>query len=143
MTYRRFSVDGMSFTWRQELLQTLATTLKFVLQRLPFLSHFSIVLLGIFGPVFLPRFTAFVCIFTHIVFACCQARTAYGVWTCWRGVRQHSLTDWTQVWEERAKVIRKSATRHHLLHYEDVQHCVIVPAYKEDVETLREVSSRA
>lgn len=126
-----------SWTVRQEVASTISAALRWILQRVPFLTHFLVVLLALLGPIVCPRLCAFVLVGTHVVFVLCQTRTAYGIYAAWQGVKKHSLTDWTLEWESGVK-----GAQHEVLNYRDVQHGIILPAYKEDLATLREVSRR-
>lgn len=122
---------------RQGLQYYYSTTLRWILQRFPFLSHFCIVLLGLLGPLLTPRLTSVVLIAIHIVFVLCQSRTAFGVWSAWRGVQCFSRRDWHDYWMK-ASQEQVSNERRDVLDYRAVQHGIIVPAYKEDVSTLEE-----
>lgn len=103
------------------------------------MTHFGIVLLALLGPILSPRLCAFVLVATHVVFVLCQTRTAYGLYAAWQGVKKHSLTDWGAEWDKQAARLRKEEPDREVLHYRDVQHGIILPAYKEDVATLKEV----
>lgn len=87
-----------------------------------------------------PHLLALILVSVHIIFVCCQTRTAYGVFACWRGTRAHSNRDWSAHYAKEKTKLERTGNAQHVLAVRDVQHVIIVPAYKEDVATLREVS---
>ncbi|PWN32208.1 uncharacterized protein FA14DRAFT_127241 [Meira miltonrushii] len=113
-------------------------TVAFLLQRLPFVAHVGMLVLSAIGPFFAPHMLAFCVVFTHIVFFVCQSRTAYGIYRAWVGVRAHSQRDWVEYFEHERASLEACDRAQHILPLEDVQHVIILPAYKEEMATLRE-----
>ena len=131
---------GQPWTSKQEQVRNVTSAaLAWLLQRLPFLSHLGLLVLCAIGPIFAPQLLAFFLVFTHVVFVCCQTRTAYGIIACWRGTKAHAETDWMEHYTTEKVRLEASGRAHHVLAVTDVQHVIIVPAYKEDNSTLREV----
>lgn len=110
-----------------------------VLQRIAFGSHVGCLLLATLGPIYCPALLASAVIIVHIVFVCCQLRTAYGMWACWRGTKAHASKDWRAEWEQGKEKLEKERKGQYVMDIELVQHVIIVPAYKEEVHTLEEV----
>jgi hypothetical protein len=121
--------------------------LAWLLQRVTFLTHVVCVMLATLGPIFSPRLVFVVVVAVHVVFGLCQIRTAYGLWACWRGARAHSRRDWKAYWKTRKEELEREgesarcAGQGHVLDLHRVEHIILVPAYKEELYTLREVSA--
>ncbi|KAK0551051.1 hypothetical protein OC846_003429 [Tilletia horrida] len=116
-----------------------SAALAFILQRTPILSHFCLVLLGILGPVYAPITTSLTLVFIHVVFLACQTRSFWGMLAAYWGTLKHSRVDWPDHYQrERNKIFQRDGECMDVLDYRHVQHVIIVPAYKEDVSTLRE-----
>lgn len=124
----------------QEISRTYSSLLRWILQRVPFFTHCCVALLALLGPILLPIPCAFVLVTTHVIFLLCQTRTAFGIYKCWKGVFKHSTTDWVAEWEREAASLLKQSPGYRALHYASIQHCIILPAYKEDISTLKEVN---
>lgn len=140
MASRKTRFHGLDSDWRQEVAQHLSNVLAWTLQRTPFATHFAVTLLGILGPLLAPRLVSIVTIAIHVVFILCQTRLALAMYWCYRGVYEHSMTDWTEVYERERSEVEKKVGTLYTLDWRAVQHCILVPAYKEDVSTLKEVS---
>ena len=135
------ALSGRAALLRSDAVRSYTSSvLAWLLQRLPFLTHVGIVLLCAIGPIFTPHLLAFLLVFVHIVFVCCQSRTAYGIFACWRGTQAHARRDWSEYYVTEKIKLEAAGRGHHVLAVTDVQHVIIVPAYKEDLATLREVS---
>jgi Glycosyl transferase family group 2 len=89
-----------------------------VLQRLPAISHFLILILAIYGPYNFPLLYASTRFFVHIVLFAHQILSAWGQFCAWRGVE--------------ATCYPKTYKTH------DLDHIIIIPTYKEELELLRE-----
>lgn len=94
------------------------STLAALLQRLPALSHLFILFLAVYGPTYSPVILATILFGIHIVLIINNVLSVYGQYCAWRGVEDSLLP-------KRYKD-------------NDIEHIIIVPAYKEDLETLRE-----
>lgn len=132
---------SLSAPWiprRDRLRVATSKALSFILQRFPFSTHVGLLILCAIGPIFAPQLLAFFLVFTHVVFACCQTRTAYGIWACWRGTKAHAERDWMEYYILEKSKLENIGQAEHVLAITDVQHIIIVPAYKEDHATLRE-----
>ncbi|KAK0527312.1 hypothetical protein OC835_005016 [Tilletia horrida] len=123
----------------QRVASGVSISLAFLLQRTPILSHLFLVLLGIFGPVYCPMITSVSLVLIHVVFIACQTRSFWGMIAAYRGVLRHSRTDWPDHYQrERNRIFQRDGECMDVLDYRHVQHCIILPAYKEDLSTLRE-----
>jgi len=96
----------------------MSSLLAAVLQRLPALSHILIFLLAIYGPRHLPVLFATVLLGIHVVLIMNNILSVWGQFCAWRGVEATCSS----------KVYKKY----------DVEHIIIIPAYKEDLDILRE-----
>ncbi|KAL9940526.1 hypothetical protein V8E36_000014 [Tilletia maclaganii] len=113
--------------------------MAFILQRAPIISHFFLIILGLVGPVYCPMITTLVLLSIHLTFIACQTRSFWGMVAAYRGVLKHARTDWPDYYQrERNKIFQRDGECMDVLDYRHVQHCIIVPAYKEDLSTLRE-----
>lgn len=113
-------------------------TVAFLLQRLPFVAHLGMLILSAMGPFVAPHTLAFCVVFTHITFFACQSRTAYGIYRAWVGVRAHAQRDWSEYFEQERASLEACDRAQHILPLDQVQHVILLPAYKEEMATLRE-----
>ncbi|KAE8246694.1 hypothetical protein A4X13_0g5671 [Tilletia indica] len=127
---------GLTF---QSMRSGASQILAFILQRAPIMSHIALILLGLFGPVYCPMATSLTLLAIHLTFFACQTRSFWGVLAAYRGVLNHSRTDWPDHYQkERNKLFHRDGECMDVLDYRHVQHCIIIPAYKEDLATLQE-----
>lgn len=96
----------------------MSTSLSAIFQRFPALSHILVVIIAIYGPSHFPLIFATIFFGVHVVFSINNILSVWGQLCAWRGVR--------------ATCFPKVYKRH------DVEHIIIIPAYKEDLEILRE-----
>jgi hypothetical protein len=89
-----------------------------ILQRVPAISHLVIILIACYGPRRFPLVYTTVYFCVHVVLFLFQVLSAWGQFCAWRGVE---TTCSTKVYQSH-----------------DVDHIIIVPTYKEDIELLRE-----
>eukprot|EP00741_Cyanophora_paradoxa_P007215 tig00001094_g6981.t1 len=109
-------------TWAKGLLQRVHGTLLWSL--LPF---------AIWGPSHFPYIFSFVFMFNHVCLAICNIRMAYGYFHSYRAVISHAKLDW------HGRYIQAKEKGHvRDMDFEDVQHMIVIPNYKEEIETLRE-----
>lgn len=87
------------------------------LQRLPFVSHVAMLALAVYGPTFAPVVLATILLGIHLVLAANNLLTVWGQYCAVRGVAD--------------------ACKPRTFEETDVKHIIIVPAYKESLETLR------
>ncbi|KDN41059.1 hypothetical protein K437DRAFT_180340 [Tilletiaria anomala UBC 951] len=129
---------GPSFRFSGSFKSRMAQFLGWFMQRLPFLSHFCILLLAFIGPVMAPRMLAFVLLVTQTLVSGSQVRSAWGLLQCWFGVRAHSNTDWVLYWhDQKAKLVRDGIA-HSVIPHDSIQHVILIPAYKEEMSTLKD-----
>ena len=112
------------------------------MQRLPIFMHFLILLLSFIGPVLAPRLIALILLVQQTILSATQVRSTYGVFRCWLGTRAHAQTDWSLYWSDQKAKLEREEGAHHVFSYEAVQHVILVPAYKEEMSTLKEVSRK-
>jgi hypothetical protein len=89
-----------------------------ILQRLPALTHLSILLVAVYGPRYFPVIYASIRFCVHLVFFAQNLLSGWGQFCAWRGVE--------------ATCSSKVYKSH------DVDHIIIIPTYKEDLDLLRE-----
>ena len=96
----------------------MSSRLEAVLRRLPALSHLLILLLAIYGPSYSPVVLATVLLGIHIVLGTNNLFLVWGQFCAWRGV--------------------EATCSPNSYKSNDVEHIIIIPAYKEDLDVLRE-----
>jgi Glycosyl transferase family group 2 len=96
----------------------MSSSLPAILQRLPALSHLLILIIAVYGPRHFPFIFATVFFGIHAVLSINNLFSIWGQFCAWRGVE--------------ATCFPKVYKRH------DIEHVIIIPAYKEDIEILRE-----
>ena len=126
-------------------ISTLDNFLRFILQRLPLCLHIGACLLLLLGPFFFPIGFALYYVFINFSLVMFSGRTALGVFFAWRNSLKHSYTDWSTYATAGAT---DATVDHHAdsrslpdassLQIEDIFHVIIIPNYKEDVNTLME-----
>ncbi len=131
---------GNNFHVSNQLRARANHVLKWLMQRMPITLHFGILLLAFVGPVLAPRLLAFMLLFAQTAFSGAQMRSAWGLFCCWIGVRQHAQTDWTLYWSDQKAKLERDGLAHNVLPWDSIQNVIIVPAYKEEMSTLKEVS---
>ncbi|KAJ1555638.1 hypothetical protein HK405_015283 [Cladochytrium tenue] len=108
-----------------------------ILQRLPGVWLLGVFLFGLFGPAYIPlAFSAYFLIL-HVIFIGSSARTAYGIYHASKQVKMWSTTDWLEKYCVKTGASSASDLRHDLP-FDDVNHVIIIPNYKENLETLCE-----
>ena len=110
---------------------------KALTQRVPGVIIIFLFPFAIFGPIYMPIFFAFYFIFLHILFVANNFRSAYGVYTAYTQSRMYSTTDWYAKYCHETGVIDGSDTRHDMP-FDQVSHIIILPNYKEEMDTLCE-----
>ncbi|RKO86812.1 hypothetical protein BDK51DRAFT_52220 [Blyttiomyces helicus] len=110
---------------------------KPILQRLPGIWILCLLPFAILGPVYLPAAFGFYYFLLHFLFFLNNARSAYGVYVCYNNAKASSVTDWVAKYCAATGTTDGHDTRHDLP-YEHIVHVVILPNYKEDVDTLCE-----
>jgi hypothetical protein len=96
----------------------MSSLLSAFLQRLPALSHILILIIAVYGPRHFPLVFATILFGVHVVLGINNILSAWGQFCAWRGVE--------------ATCSPKVYKRH------DVEHIIVIPAYKEELEILRE-----
>ncbi|KAJ3074611.1 hypothetical protein HDU98_010799 [Podochytrium sp. JEL0797] len=105
-----------------------------VLQRVPGVWLVLVFLLGLFGAAFDAHVFGFYFLLLHVMSLNAATRVAFGSYTALREATRHSYTDWPQAFCAKMNV---SSTKDLSvdLPYDDVTHVVIIPGYKEDMDT--------
>ena len=124
-------------------------------QRLPMITHLCMILFALYGPTHLPCLFVMVLFGVHLMlwsinfrwvpFSPLAAlalggdkltrRTVFGAYKAWRGVRAHSLTDFSALYTES---LSTHADPSSVLPLENVEHMIFIPNYLEDISNLRE-----
>ncbi|KAJ3273435.1 hypothetical protein HDV01_004505 [Terramyces sp. JEL0728] len=110
---------------------------KTIFQRVPGSVALFIFVFAIYGPVYAPFLFAFYFLFLHGLMMFQSLRTFYGVYHASKECVTHSTTDWLKKYCDKTGVVDGSDIRHDLP-FDSVLHVIIIPSYKEDLETLCE-----
>ncbi|KAJ3023355.1 hypothetical protein HKX48_003466 [Thoreauomyces humboldtii] len=89
------------------------------------------------GPVYTPMLFGIYYILLHTAFFLNNARSAYGMYIAYTNAKLTSVTDWTAKYCHDTNTVDGFDTRHDLP-FEHVTHVVILPNYKEEMDTLCE-----
>ncbi|KAI8891787.1 hypothetical protein BC833DRAFT_613301 [Globomyces pollinis-pini] len=108
-----------------------------VFQRLPGCLVIAIIPFTIWGPIYTPFLFAFYFVTLHLLAAYQSIRTCYAVRTGYFQSIIHSTTNWLQKYCEDRGVLDGSDLRHDIP-FDSVVHVIILPSYKEDLNTLCE-----
>ncbi|KAJ3043586.1 hypothetical protein HDV00_004687 [Rhizophlyctis rosea] len=111
--------------------------LKSWFQRVPGLWLVALLPFAVLGPVYAPAQFGIYYFILHMLFAINNCRSAYGMYVCYNNAKMYSVTDWLQKYCDETGTVDGNDTRHDLP-YEHVTHIIILPNYKEDIDTLRE-----
>ena len=111
--------------------------LKSWFQRVPGLWLLALLPFAVLGPVYLPAQFGIYYFILHFLFALNNCRSAYGMYVCYNNAKLASVTAWLQKYCVETGTVDGNDTRHDLP-YEHVVHVIILPNYKEDIDTLRE-----
>jgi hypothetical protein len=106
-----------------------------ILQRLPMLTHLSMIPFALLGPTYLPYLFGAILLYVHCMLWTVNLRTIWGAFLAWRGVKQHSETDWRA---EYAAGRRSLPVSSDALMFDEVEHLIFCPNYAEDITVLRE-----
>jgi len=136
-----------------------------LLQRLPIITHASLIVLVLLGPTHAPHLLAAVFLLTHVVFATAQVRLAFGMlwyvslitspfiqhlltpqpvsYSCCLYTRAHARTNWWSFFLRASRQIPvdsdanndRSMTDDHS-NFVHLPHIIIIPSYKESEYTL-------
>ncbi|KAJ3297004.1 hypothetical protein HK104_000972 [Borealophlyctis nickersoniae] len=110
---------------------------KPIFQRLPGTWLLLLLPFAIFGPVYLPASFGIYYFILHFLFLLNNCRSAYGMYVCYNNAKMYSVTDWLQKYCDDTGTVDGNDTRHDLP-YEHVVHVIILPNYKEEMDTLCE-----
>lgn len=110
---------------------------KPVLQRLPGVWLLCMIPFAILGPVYTPVLFAIYYWVLHLLFLANNLRSAYGVHVAYHSAREHSVTDWLSKYMETTGAMNGDDSRLDLP-FDRVMHVIIIPNYKEDMDTLCE-----
>jgi len=110
---------------------------KAILQRLPGIWLMAMFPFAILGPIYMPVPFAIYYWALHLLFLYNNSRSAYGVYVGYHGAREHSTTDWLLKYMETSGAVNGDDSRFDLP-YDRVMHVIIIPNYKEDMDTLCE-----
>lgn len=108
---------------------------KSLLQRLLGVWNLVFLLLCIAGPTHAPIAYALYYATLHMFFISNNLRTFWGVYQAYTGTITHSKTDWVGRYCEHAGVA-SPLDRRHDLPYSSISHTIIIPNYKETMDTL-------
>ncbi|KAK6095170.1 hypothetical protein MT418_004622 [Batrachochytrium dendrobatidis] len=110
---------------------------KPILQRVPGLLIIFILLFALFGSTYTPWAFASYFLLLHGMFVANSLRTAYAVFVAYTHSKAHSMTDWYAKYCRETGVVGGSDNTHDLA-FDHIMHIIIVPNYKETMDTLCE-----
>ncbi|KNC97229.1 uncharacterized protein SPPG_07616 [Spizellomyces punctatus DAOM BR117] len=110
---------------------------KPIFQRLPGLWLLCMLPFAFLGPVYAPVLFGLYYFALHLAFLVNNARSAYGMYIAYTNAKLYSITDWLQKYCQETGTVDGNDTRHDLP-FEQVIHVVILPNYKEEMDTLCE-----
>jgi hypothetical protein len=108
-----------------------------ILRRVPGLLLLCLVPWSVYGPLYFPWAFGFYFLFLHILFFANNIRTAYGVFVTYTESVTTSCTNWLQKYTKETGTSNGSDLRHDLP-FDSISHIIILPNYKETMETLCE-----
>ncbi|KAJ3214291.1 hypothetical protein HDU67_001836, partial [Dinochytrium kinnereticum] len=108
-----------------------------IFQRLPGVWLIAVMVFGFIGPAYAPVAFGLYYVLLHIMFMASNMRTAWGANYVRKAAKEASYTDWVQKYCDATGVADGHDPRHDLP-FEQVMHVIIVPNYKEDMDTLCE-----
>jgi hypothetical protein len=111
--------------------------LKSIFQRVPGIWLLCVLPFGFLGPIYLPLSFAAYYLALHILFFLNNTRSAYGMYVAYKSARLFSVTDWLQKYCDQTGTQDGSDPRHDMP-YDSITHVIILPNYKEDMDTLCE-----
>ncbi|KAJ3029195.1 UNVERIFIED_CONTAM: hypothetical protein HDU68_012782 [Siphonaria sp. JEL0065] len=107
--------------------------LRPMLQRLPGVWLIFVVLFGLVGPAHFPFLFSFYFLIVHVLSLNGASRIAYGAYCALRESTRHSFVDWQLKFRETTG-FEPGDIRAELA-YDDVAHVIIIPGYKENMDT--------
>jgi hypothetical protein len=110
---------------------------KPILQRLPGTWLLTLIPFAFYGPVYLPGIFGAYYLMLHILFFLNNCRSAYGMYISYNSAKMYSTTDWLEKYCKETGAQSGEDTSMDLP-YDHVVHVVILPNYKEDMDTLCE-----
>ncbi|KAJ3391709.1 hypothetical protein HDU84_005471 [Entophlyctis sp. JEL0112] len=117
-----------------QILLLRAVPWKMLLQRLPGVLIVFVVVLGLLGPAYAPYFYASYLLAVHVLSANAAIRIAYGSKVAVAQAVRHSTTDWPALYCSLTGSAH-TADLSHDLPFDDVDHVIIIPGYKESEDT--------
>jgi len=111
--------------------------LKQIFQRLPGVWLLCLIPFAFLGPVHVPLVYAAYFVALHVLFLLNNLRTAYGVSYAYKMAKLSSVTDWARLFTEQTGTSHGGDLRHDMP-YDHILHTIIIPNYKENMDTLVE-----
>jgi hypothetical protein len=135
----RLSNSYNSNTLLARLSESLAVNVPWgsLLQRLPGLLILCLVPFSLFGPLVTPLAFSLYLVFLHGLFVANNLRSAWGVYSAYTNAVKNSTTNWLQKYTKDTGTSNGSDLRHDLP-FDSISHMIILPNYKESMETLQE-----
>ncbi|KAJ3344180.1 hypothetical protein HDU83_005309 [Entophlyctis luteolus] len=117
-----------------QILVLRAVPWRMLLQRLPGVLIVFVVVLGLLGPAYAPFFYASYLLAIHLLSANAAIRIAYGSKVAVAQAVRHSTTDWSALYCSITGSAH-TADLSHDLPFDDVDHVIIIPGFKESEDT--------
>ena len=108
-----------------------------LLQRLPGLLILFLIPFSLFGPLVTPLPFSLYLLFLHALFVANNLRSAWGVYSAYTNAVKTSTTNWLLKYTKDTGTSNGSDLRHDLP-FDSISHILILPNYKESLETLQE-----
>ncbi|KAJ3361846.1 hypothetical protein HDU91_003703 [Kappamyces sp. JEL0680] len=111
---------------------------KPLLQRLPGLLLLGLFPFAVFGPVYTPVLFSAHLFILHLLFLAANLRVAYAAYHAYYAARLHSTTDWYEKYLIETGQNDTTVQVIHDLPFDSILHVIIIPNYKEEMDTLCE-----
>ncbi|KAH6588753.1 hypothetical protein BASA50_003966 [Batrachochytrium salamandrivorans] len=110
---------------------------KPILQRVPGIIIILMIIFALLGPIYTPWVFASYFLLLHGMFVANNLRTVYAVFVAYTHSKAHSMTDWYAKYCRETGAVDGSDTTHDLP-FDQVAHIIVIPNYKETMDTLCE-----
>ena len=107
------------------------------LRRIPGIFLILLIPWSLYSPFTSPWTFSFYFMFLHIIFVSNNIRSLYGVYIAFKESKLTSLTNWLEKYKKETGVSSGSDLGHDLP-FDSISHIIILPNYKENLETLCE-----
>ena len=110
---------------------------KEIWQRVPGVAALCLIPFAIYGPKYTPVLFSVYYVLLHVLFLINNIRSCYGIYIASRNTQICSMTDWEAKYCHETGSINTFDAAHDLP-FDSVAHIIILPNYKESLDTLCE-----